>query len=266
MTREVTDADVQAAVEKAAKSKRTLNERLDDAHRALGRFARAYAHGVAMLEESESSAGFTSPFSRVAEGLAKDGSWETVGVVVRPTNPPESAAPSGGDRDLRSALIRSTQRLGDAIRTLMFWEWELTEVWEPQALAYTTVRRIDGRHRTVMVCDADGAVCWRPPDESITPVIKVKDAAAGAAQLRSLVAQLQTRDWEQADDIDRDIVRSAVAAAEKAVGTLQYAGVWTEPEAVPRCKVRACNKKAEKHGSGYRDVCSAHRKARQRAA
>lgn len=239
----------------------TLDRRVSNAARDLQRFASAYSHGYGMLAESAGQSRLPSPLGRgltTVMELLPDGTVEEYGVRTRSTNPPDSAPPQGGDDDLRSHLIRAAQHLGAAIRELFLaWEWPDLTAWEPLQLAYTVERQGE----LLASCDNTGRVCWRPTDDFTTPVLYPADVERGVSQLRGLLAQLETIDWDEADQADAQVVESCLGFTEAAIKALRGAGVWERPEQPPVCKVRGCWKECEKgRGEAYRDTCPGHRK------
>jgi hypothetical protein len=150
--------------------------------------------------------------------------------------------PVSADHRMRAAAIQSAQKLADAIRALMVWDWDRV-AWHPQGLAYTTQRTIGGRRVTLVMCDSQGAVCWRLPDDLATPL--PDSVAEGVSQLRGMYADLERMSWESQDDIDRDVLGESLTAVEAAVSALRHEGVWARPEpAKPPilCSRRGCMK------------------------
>jgi hypothetical protein len=234
----------------------------------LGRFTDAYTRGCHLLDEAEGSSSLRSYGHRVEsvlvvptddDGTPRSADAEEYGVVRRSTNPPESTAPSGGDPELRWRLIHATQMIADAIRHLapLFEDFK---VWEPKRLAHVVaVEFFDRPVMHLVDCDEHGNVRWKDPSDALTPVLRPEDVCKGVDMLRGLLRGL-------GDDVDPDDVADAVGIAARACSTLRGAGTWSRPNQPPVCKVRQCWKACEESGSGYRDVCAAHRKAKQRGA
>ena len=188
----------------------------------------------------------------------------------RRTGKPDSQPPAGADTVLRTALVASTQRLAEAVRTLMAWDWpDDYHPWQPDGIAYTTAKG-----QTIL--HADGNVAWRDPADLTTRLLPAHEVTVGVARARRILADLAASEWPDLDDPeltltprqradaawDRDTVAAALRSAKAAVGELRWAGVWkAPPPPVPdeqRCL--HCDDRAREPD---RKWCSACRRAHQ---
>lgn len=222
----------------------------------LSRFGDAYEHGLTILSEAERDPAIKSPLGNVEtvtlvpmsrEGIPQGHLAQDHGVLRRRNPSADPHMPSGGDPQLRRALIRSTQLIATAIRELMVWDWD-APAWHPLSLSHTHCADCGQghepmcllrHHQVLVLCDEEGQVQWRDPDDLTTRVLGAGEVRNGVDCLRGLLRALEGVELDEADE---DVIAACLDAARSAIKQLQWVGVWRAPrtDEIRFCKRKGC--------------------------